>query len=338
MIKIDIVYTWVNGRDPTWREKKKNYLQSTEHVISKISASEARYRDNQELKYSLRSVYKYAPWINKIYLVTDNQVPEWFNSNNDWVKIVDHQDIFEDHSCLPTFNSMAIETKIHKIKDLSEHFMYFNDDVFLGRECRPSDFFTENMLPYIFTSKGFEFKPRWLLVKRSFQKREGSEHQASIENSRDLIYGKLGVYIKHKFRHGVKVFNKSSLIEAEDLFVEHLNQTSRSRFRTNEDFLMHSLYSFYVLAVNKGVAKFAPIIGANTRGVKKLVRKRSKYLFSYVNLSGTDVVQKLELIMENNPLMFCVNEQEGTPAENFKTANKFYEDCFPCKSPAEHNE
>ena len=103
-----------------------------------------RYRDNEELRYSLRSIEKYAPWVRKIYLVTDNQVPYWLNSSSGRLQVVSHKDIFtgDEREFLPLFSSPAIETRLHRIPGVSKRFIYFNDDVLLGAPVLPGDFLT----------------------------------------------------------------------------------------------------------------------------------------------------------------------------------------------------
>jgi len=137
---IDFVVLWVDGSDPKWLSKKQKYQPERS-----TSNSVARYRDWGTFRYWFRSVEKYAPWVNHIYLVTDNQKPKWLNDNHPKLTIVDHKDIM-DNSYLPTFNSQAIEMNLHKIPRLSEHFVYFNDDMFLINPTKPTDFF-RNGLP-----------------------------------------------------------------------------------------------------------------------------------------------------------------------------------------------
>ena len=91
-------------------------------------------------KYSLRSVEMYAPWIRKIFIVTDNQVPKWLDTSNPKIRIVDHKEILPEVS-LPCFNSRLIEHFLYKIPGLSEHFLYANDDMFINRPVTPATFF-----------------------------------------------------------------------------------------------------------------------------------------------------------------------------------------------------
>lgn len=132
---IDFVVLWVDSSDKNWLSKKKQYKPEID-----IENEACRYRDWGIFKYWFRAVEQYAPWVNHIYLVTDNQKPEWINLDNPKLTIVDHKEII-DNKYLPTFNSQAIEMNLHKIPGLSEHFVYFNDDMYLGKPVKPTDFF-----------------------------------------------------------------------------------------------------------------------------------------------------------------------------------------------------
>ena len=114
-----------------------------------------RFQDNDELKYSLRSLEKFAPWIRNVYLVTNGQVPNWLNRSNPRLRLVTHQQIFPNRTHLPTFSSPAIESHLHRIKGLSKRFIYFNDDFILGKPIWLDDFYTQ--------SKGFKFQLAWQL-------------------------------------------------------------------------------------------------------------------------------------------------------------------------------
>ncbi|CAG5927464.1 N-acetylglucosamine-1-phosphotransferase subunits alpha/beta [Menidia menidia] len=107
-----------------------------------VSAS--RFEDNEELRYSLRSVEKHAPWVRHIFIVTNGQIPSWLNLDNPRVTVVSHQDIFLNDSHLPTFSSPAIETHIHRIPGLSQRFIYLNDDVMFGKDVWPDDFYSHS--------------------------------------------------------------------------------------------------------------------------------------------------------------------------------------------------
>lgn len=137
-MKIDFVITWVDGADEEWLQEKKKYLPDT-------NVDPQRFRDWDLLKYWFRGVEKFAPWVNKIHFITWGHIPDFLDTTHPKLNIVRHEDYLKEEY-LPTFNSNAIELSMHKIKGLSEHFVYFNDDTFLIKKTEPKDFF-ENGLP-----------------------------------------------------------------------------------------------------------------------------------------------------------------------------------------------
>lgn len=114
-----------------------------------------RFQDNDELKFSLRSLEKHAPWVRRIYIVTNGQIPSWLDLSNPKIKLITHRDIFPNKSHLPTFSSPAIESHLHRIEGLSKRFLYFNDDTLLTSQIYPDDFYTE--------SRGYRFRLAWVL-------------------------------------------------------------------------------------------------------------------------------------------------------------------------------
>lgn len=142
---IDFVVTWVDGNDEKWRLKKAKYDGSIN--TSKYSMnSEKAYREWGTFKYWFRGVEKFAPWVNKVYLVTDNQKPDWLNIDSDKLVLIDHKEII-NNDFLPVFSANPIESNIHRIPGLSEHFVFFNDDMYLTAPISPDDFFSDEGLP-----------------------------------------------------------------------------------------------------------------------------------------------------------------------------------------------
>lgn len=146
--KIDFVVTWVDGSDPEWQKEKakwaKKEIGSDSEIFKKWINNDIRFRDWDIFKYWFRAVEKYAPWVNKVYLITNGQVPKWLDPNCKKLQIVKHDKIIPKEY-LPTFNSNAIELNMHKIKGLSEHFVYFNDDMFLNNKIKPSYYFKKGL-------------------------------------------------------------------------------------------------------------------------------------------------------------------------------------------------
>ena len=134
---IDFVIIWVDGNDPKWRAVKNQYDPNPE---AGEDDQEVRYRDWDNLQYWFRAVEKYTPWVRKIHFVTWGHLPSWLNVNHPKLHIVNHKDYIPEEY-LPTFNSHTIEMNLHRIKGLSEQFVYFNDDMFINKPMKPRDFF-----------------------------------------------------------------------------------------------------------------------------------------------------------------------------------------------------
>ena len=144
--KIDVVYTWCDGDDPLFKQERIDTLIRQGLPYHEKSQGAARFFDNDELKYSLRSIEMYMPWVNHIYVVTNKQRPKWL-VDHPRISIVDHYEIIPNE-LLPTFNSTMIEMYLHKIPGLAEKYVYFNDDVFVNAPLFP-EFFFENGKPIV---------------------------------------------------------------------------------------------------------------------------------------------------------------------------------------------
>ena len=140
---IDIVVLWVDGSDKKWQEEKAKYQYLA--TGKKVDANANRYRDWGTMKYWFRSIEKFAPWVRKVHFVTCGQRPEWLNTECSKLNCVNHSD-YIPQECLPVFNANPIEIGLHRIKGISERFVFFNDDTFLLRPVLP-DFFFKNGLP-----------------------------------------------------------------------------------------------------------------------------------------------------------------------------------------------
>lgn len=142
-LKIDAVIAWVDGSDPEHQAKLRRYLAPGAKV------STTRYADRGEIYYCIASILKYASFINRIWIVTDAQQPEFLNEfakaglcRPDFIRVVDHTELFGEHAdVLPTFAARSIEAMLWRIPGLSEHYVYFNDDFFINRTMRPEEWF-----------------------------------------------------------------------------------------------------------------------------------------------------------------------------------------------------
>ena len=141
MEKIDFVVTWVDGNDPQWIAEKRKWEKASGIVREDDANADCRYRPDEDmLRYRFRGVEKYAPWVNKVFFVTCGQKPDWLNENHPKLRLVNHEDYIPSEY-LPTFNSRVIELNFNRISDLSEHFVLFNDDIFLTQPIKEDYFF-----------------------------------------------------------------------------------------------------------------------------------------------------------------------------------------------------
>ena len=150
---IDIVYLWCDGADPAFNLQRIETLKKFNLPWVEDNLGAHRYASDDELLYSLRSVEQNIPWINHIFIVTNNQRPPWL-ADHPKITVVDHREIIPPE-LLPTFNSTVIEMFIHKIPGLSEKFIYLNDDMYINAPLSP-DFFFDGDKPIIRMKAGDE--------------------------------------------------------------------------------------------------------------------------------------------------------------------------------------
>ena len=242
---IDVVYTWVDGSDPAHAAKRARHRGEVVDLATH-AANSSRYTDHEELRYSLRSLRMYAPFVRHVYLVTDAQVPAWLDTDAPGITVVDHRDIFTVPDALPVFSSRAIETQLHHIEGLSEHYLYLNDDVFFTNPVGADHFFHANgivRLPFSGHQIGVgapipeEVAPNW-----------------AGKNARALFMEDFGATIAHKVRHAPLPQLRRVHRELEERYREDIERTARSRFRHPEDIApATTLHQYYALFSGQGV-------------------------------------------------------------------------------------
>ncbi|MDY7085893.1 MAG: stealth family protein [Actinomycetota bacterium] len=237
---IDAVYTWVDGGDPAWHARKAEALRENGWVAgtSGQTANNSRFVSRDELRYSLRSLHAFAPWIRHVFLVTDDQVPPWLDTSRGDLTVVSHREIFGGTGRLPTFNSQAIESRLHRIPGLAEHFLYLNDDVFLGRPVAPELFFTPGGLTRFF--------PSGALVGSAPRSPADRPADSAGKNNRRLIQSAFGRVLTRKMKHTPHPSRRSVLAEIEVRFAQEVEATAGHQFRHPEDIAMlSSLQQYY---------------------------------------------------------------------------------------------
>ena len=243
---IDAVYTWVDGADPVWLERKARALGDNAWVagVNEQTANHSRFASRDELRYSMRALHCFAPWVRRIFLVTDNQVPAWLDTDHPHVTVVSHREVFGDTGKLPTFNSQAIESRLHRIPGLAEHFLYLNDDVFLGRPVAPTMFFTPGGLTRFFPSSA--------VVDSAPRTPDDPPVNSAGKNNRRLIQEAFGRVLTRKMLHTPHPSRRSVIAEIEQRFAEHVQATAEHQFRHPDDIaLLSSLQQYYAYLTGK---------------------------------------------------------------------------------------
>lgn len=311
IMDVDLVYLWVDGNDPVWQAKHNALIGKTEES-SPINCK-GRYANNDELKYSLRSVEMYAPWIRKIFIVTDNQVPEWLDISNTKVKIIDHKDIMPAES-LPCFNSALIEHFLYKIPGLAEHFLLANDDMYLNKAVTVDDFFTKEGFPIIRLGRRPFRKFRWFW-RVNVRKKPLKNYSFTIARASQLVDDKYGVYYTGMPHHNIDSYLKSDMQRVvEDYFRDEFAANNKNRMRSNDD-IQRILFSYTALALKRGKLRY-------------VTRKESMH----VEIQKERHYRRLEKF---RPMFFCMNDSEYAKDEDRKTAKEYLERRFPDKSEFE---
>lgn len=310
---IDVVYTWVDGEDPTWRAKRDLALGLQSGVLNRQSANDSRYISRDELRYSFRSIAMFAPWVRHIYLVTDDQVPPWLDVNHPQVTVISHKELFGNRGTLPTFNSHAIESQLHHIDGLAEHFIYLNDDVFLGRPSRPQTFFDGNGVSKIFLSKA-------KIDAGPVNIESDIPSTAAGKNNRRLIQEEFGRRVTFKMKHVPHALRRSVLTEIEGKYPAELAETARHQFRHPQDVsLTSSLYQYYTFLSERAV------IG--------------DIRYMYADLAAPETPSLLRLTLaKRNFQVFCLNDTDSEPdafARQHSLMRDFLSVYFPVPAPWE---
>jgi hypothetical protein len=250
MFDIDAVITWVDGADPLWRAKRDHHQSSAQSPLHDNGINPHRWICSDELSFCIRSIANNAPWVRKVWIITDNQIPELPPLDADFankIAIVDHREIFAGHeAALPTFNSLSIETMLWRIPGLADHFLYFNDDVFLTAATKPDDFFT---------TSGPVMRGNWVNYAhlpdcdQSRDKARLLNHYNQINAARMMGYPADRIFASAHTVHPMQ----RSVMEA--LFIAHTEDFITNighAFRCTQQFLPQSLHNHYCLKQERG--------------------------------------------------------------------------------------
>lgn len=307
-ISIDLVYLWVDGNDPVWQAKRNAFI-GIPREDSPLNCK-GRFANNDELKYSLRSIEMYAPWIRKIFIVTDNQVPKWLDTSNPKIQIVDHTPIMPAES-LPCFNSSLIEHFLYRIPGLSEHFLFANDDMFINRKVTAHHFFTKDGWPIIrLTRKPFR-KIRWFL-RNNIRNKPLNNYKKMIIHSSQLVNKKFGRYYTGVPHHNIDAYLRSDYKRVvEEIFPYEFSANNKNKMR-NDDDIHRSVISYVALAEKRGILCYVTF-------------KESMY----VGIHHAKLYEKIEKLQ---PMFFCLNDSQDAQDSDRMEEKQYLETKFPKKS------
>lgn len=332
-MNIDFVIFWVDGNDPGWQKKKAQYKGTD------IQNSDTRFRDWDLLKYWFRAVEQYAPWVHHIYFVSDSQIPQWMNLNQPKLTHVDHKDFIPD-KYLPTFNSHTIEHHFHLIKGLSEHFVAFNDDMFINAPISPQYYFKEDLpcdAPFEHIFNGRCYNPNvdgWGISIVEFC----NTHVLNAHFNRKEVVNNnkkawLGHYLGFKyqlqawlisllrrseFQHFYTLHNEKACLKSiyEDVWAAEPEMLKRSCTRFREDVSVNSyLYRQWQLASNQ----FYPI---NQLEMKKVVQLEPNSL---------KIVE--EKLFDTKIKSLCINDSSDCSFEDYERMKPLVKSLFERKFP-----
>lgn len=325
---IDVVYSWIDGNNEHVQGEIRKWRE-IENPIGEASSNN-RFKTMDELKYSLRSIYEYAPWVRNIYIITSfHMIPEWFDEEEGkrhGVFFIDDSKLLET---VPVFNSLAKEAVKHKIPGLSERYLYFNDDLFFGKDVTLDDF----MFP--------DGKAKMFLEPAGFVPKSEPDNQEDYF-ARGLLYtrhillslvdrGSLHLnsqMIRDCYENmQVKKHTPDLHFVSEDrakwrMIPDIMRRTANGRFRHIDQLYDNTLFdNYWKLARGKALP--------------------SDIRYAYLYISGNYNKERLvyEHIIRERPEVFCVNDgiKEDTMAARYSSRKlvEFLENYFPEPSPWE---
>ena len=311
---IDFVITWVDMNDPKWQAEFAKH--SGKEGNTKNGVSEARFRDYGFLKYWFRGVEKFAPWVRKIHFVTSGQKPEWLDSTNPKINLVNHKDYIPEQF-LPTYNSVVIERYIHKIPGLADHFVYFNDDFYIINKISTERFF-KNGLPRDIAV--FQYNPSWSqwyiriknnlkIINRHFDKKivmaryhDKWFHKSYGSKARlNYLLKPYGKFITLRTPHNAQPYLKQTFEEVWAVAEKELTETSVNKFRALNDYTPELFRTWQICQGNfepyntYSDTKMFPLMVKPKKAVKAIYEQS----YSLICLNDNVHIRNYDQVMEN---------------------------------------
>lgn len=315
---MDLVYLWCDDTYTNWSELRKKHLPKEK--LDKQVVCKGRFVQNDELKYSLRSVEKYMPWVNNIYIVSACKMPQWLNVNHPKIKIISEKSLMGKYN--PVFNSNAIETFWADIEGLSENFIYMNDDNLLAAPIKPQDLIDEDgkiICRMIYNKNSERLTP----------------YCHTIINMQKISAEKFGYECSYHPHHNLDVYNKTAFKQYNKMCAELVEQTRNNRFRTAQDW-QRVLISYYMLATGSGKLK---IINAYKMSWLQWLKHnllnfgKKDSLILPLNFKTKKYYNKLN---RYKPKFLCMEDNEHSNDDDRARGKAFLQLLFPYKSEFEN--
>ncbi|MEO9969979.1 MAG: stealth conserved region 3 domain-containing protein [Hyphomonadaceae bacterium] len=309
--EVDLVFTWVNSEDPDWLAMYQEYRPAKQTDGN----SKSRFKSRDELKYALRSWEQFAPFIRKIFVVSNCAPPEWLDLEHSGIRWVYHEEILPSES-LPTFSSHAIETSLYKIEGLSNYFIYSNDDFLLTRPANLEDFYHPNGIakvrlePYgMVNGVATEGHPDYLNAAR---------------NSNSLLEKTFQRSTTQLVTHSPQPLRKDVMIEMEAIYDEPFSVTRNNKFRAIDDIAVTGyLHAHYAILTERAVYDSTPVV---------LIQQNHQFVRKFSQLQAAKDTGSSKL-----PLSVCLNDGNDSHLNddwNNAVAN-FLDSFFPNSSSME---
>ena len=305
MEKIDAVITWVDGSEPNYQRKVKEYLTDNNTL-------KRQYFQANEINLCIASIVKYAPFIRKIFIVTDKQRPNLDSIKHlvtlDKVEIIDHEEIFRDNKdCLPTFNIRSIDALLFKIKNLSDKFIYFNDDMFLVKETSQEDWFINNKA--VLTGVWAKTYNKQVIKTLSHRIKKFINVRPSFNAAQSRAANIVGFHDKYfKSYHCGRPQIKSVIKNFYDINPERLTNQIKHKFRDGRQYMPYSLCWHLLikknLYVESSTNKLVEINKSKNLSAKKLenilISIDSKANVKFLNIQDLNIAtQETQQVFQN---------------------------------------
>ena len=310
--KPDVVYLWVDGNDPAWQAQRRSHaLLHPDIVKFGYSNVDGRFRDIGELKYSLRSLTRHLDRIGMIYLITDDQRPSWL-ADHPQLRLVSHRDIRTEAG--PTFSSTCLEASVHRIPNLCGHFIYLNDDLFLGESFSVSHLFSDGGRFKLYFDDALE---------KSINEDPHAWHCIYAATSKSMLAKAIDDYVHYDagFAHTPRAFSTSAITQFEQLFPDAYASARAEVFRASKTpSVLVDMHQRWLHATGAALIASAPL--------------------RLIHSDAADLQHRLDDLVAASPQLafFCINDTlDNAPNDHpaFAKIQQTLETLFPTPSPFE---